>query len=266
MNSNHAEPRSRRTRPIPSRWRLVTFAACLAAVSVASACSGDGTPSGITRPETPLVTAPGGTSPTEEPAEAPEEAAPEPTDAPAPVPTAAPEPEAPADGDDVEGDGATTEETVAVVLLILFVLGVILILITWLSRRSSARHHDAELRPRLQSISSRARWVVDQGVPAMLSTADPTALQTTWTTVNSTLVEVQQEANGLVRSVDANGGRALADLGAAAASLRSTVDTGYQMRLQHADDHDLVGATDRSVLAQCDQLRRAVDTFEMTTS
>lgn len=250
----------------------MTLVAVVAAAAAATACSGEGVPADVTRPETPLVTLPEGTlpdvsapAPTEAPAPEPT-AVPEPPGEPAPEPTAAPAPEGPAPTDPVEGDGATTEETIAVVLLILLVLAVVIGLVAWLARRSGARRHDEELRPRLRSISSRARWVLDQGVPAMLGAVDPAALSSTWTTVNTALVEIQQESNGLVSSVEGDGGRALADLGAAVASLRGALDTGYQMRLQHADDHELVAATDRAILTQADHLRRAVDALELATS
>lgn len=237
-------------------------AVAVATMGLLAACSSDGTPGDVTRPDEPLVTRPDGTTPATEPAPEPTDApAPAPTDAPAPEPTDAPEEPATSEP---EGDDTTTEETIAIVLLIVLAGAIIGGLIVWLTRRSGGR--DDTVRRQLASISTHTRWVIDQGIPALLATTDPAILHTAWNSVNTSLIDLQHELNAVAPGVGTEGAAALADLGTAVASTRASLDSGYQMRLQHPDDAELVGAADRSILAQRDQLERSIRSFEMATA
>ena len=100
----------------------------------------------------------------------------------------------------------------------------------------------------------------------MLGPTDPVALQSTWTTVNTTLSEIQQQLIAIPRSTDAQSSRALSDLETAVASMRGSLDSGYQMRIQHPGQPEVVGASDRAILAQRDQLLRAIEAFEIATA
>ncbi len=253
MTTNSTSPNRRReSRSSRPTARRIVIAGSVSIV-VLGACSGDGVPTDITRPEQPLVTAPAGSNPGTDPAPSPTEApAPEPTAAPepAPEPTAAPEAGPPATTEPTDtGDGTTTEEAVVVVLLILLVVGVIVGLIAWVSGRSRSRRRSEEsVRSELASISSRARWVIDQGVPVMIGTLDPLQLESAWTSANTTLLDLQRELNSVAGALSGDGSRALSELGTAIASMRSSLDSGYRMRVQHADQPDLVSATDRAIL------------------
>lgn len=243
------------------------FVAAMAAIVLGVGCSGDGDASGVTRPDDPAVTLPEGAT---DPAPAPTDpVGAEPTVA--PEPTAAPEqpapPEQPVTTEPIdEGDGTTGGEAVAIALL-LVLLAAVIGLIVWLARRSDGpRHLDDSSRRQFASISTRTRWVVDQGVPSLLGSSDPVAQQSTWTMVDSTLREVHQELIGIPRSGDAQAARALSDLELAVASMRGALDSGYQMRTQHPEQPDVVGAVDRAILIQREQLLRAITAFEIDTA
>ena len=164
-----------------------------------------------------------------------------------------------------EGDGTTGGEAIAIAILLL-ALATVIGLVVRLARRSDGhRPTDDSSRRRLTSISTRTRWVAEQGVPAVLGSADPTALQSTWMSVNTTLNEVQQD---LITMAAAEGGglRALSDLANAVASMRGSLDSGYRMRIERPGQPDVVAAVDRSILAQRDQLLRAIEAFEIATA
>jgi hypothetical protein len=80
--------------------------------------------------------------------------------------------------------------------------------------------------------------------------------------VSTTLLDVQQELNAVAADVGVEGSGALADLGSAIVSMRSSLDSGYQVRTRQSGDAELVATTDRAILAQRDQLVRAVEAFE----
>ena len=238
--------------------------AIVGAALLLGACSGENLPADITRPDEPLVTLPEGGSP-EEPAPEPTDApAPEPTDAPAPEPTEAPsEPVT----SEPEGDGATTEETIAIILLIVALVGLVLGLVAWLTRRSKGSSPaPADLRPKLVSISTRSRWLSDQAVPTLLATTDPAALQAAWGPMSSNLNALQGELMDVAGRIDVDASAALTGLGTSVAAMRGALEHGYQMRLQHSTDPDLVAPSDQAILAQSDQLRRAIQAFEYATA
>lgn len=244
-------------------------AGVVAAVALGAGCSGDGGASDVTRPDEPLVTLPDTSI----------DPGPTPTDAPAPEPTVAPEPEPttppeqpvttaqpPATEPIDDGDGTTDEEAAAIAILIL-VLGAVIGLVVWMSRRSDDRRRaDESHRRRLASISANTRWVVNQGVPSVLGPTDPVTFHSTWTTVSTTLSDIQQELIAIPRSNDAQLSRALSELDTAVASMRGSLDTGYQMRIQHPGEPEFVGASDRAILAQREQLLRAIEAFEISTA
>jgi uncharacterized protein (DUF1778 family) len=99
----------------------------------------------------------------------------------------------------------------------------------------------------------------------VLGSADPTALQSTWMSVNTTLNEVQQDLITMA-AAEGGGSRALSDLANAVASMRGSLDSGYRMRIEQPGQPDVVAAVDRSILAQRDQLMRAIEAFEIATA
>lgn len=258
MNNTTVKRRLRATNPGARRSAMV---AVVGAVVLLGACSGENLPSDATRPDEPLVTLPDGGEP-----------APEPTDAPTPEPTepAAPEPtEAPTEPvtSEPEEDGTTTEETIAIILLIVALVGLVVGLVTWLTRRSKGDDPaPADLRPQLVSISTRSRWVADQGVPTLLGTTEPAALQAAWGAISSNLNELQRELTDAAGRIDVDATAALTELGTSVAGMRSAMEHGYQMRLQHATEPELIAPSDQTILAQTDQLRRSIQAFEYATA
>jgi len=267
-----ADSSARSRRATRSRRRAIVLAGVAAVVALGAGCSGDGGASDITRPDEPLVTLPDNTI---EPGPSPTDPPPQPSVPPeqtvAPQPTAPPEQpattEQPVTAEPIdEGDGTTNGEAAAIGILLL-ALGAIIGLVVWLSRRSDDRRRtDDSFRRRLASISASTRWVVDQGIPALLGPTDPVTSQSTWTTVNTTLSDVQQQLIAIPRSSDAQSSRALSDLENAVASMRGSIDSGYRVRLEHPGQPEIVGASDRAILAQRDQLMRAIPAFEVATA
>lgn len=256
--------------------------AAVAAVSAAAlGCSGENLPADVTRPEDPTVTLPDGADEaapaptaapeaTAAPAPEPEPTAapapePEPTAAPAPEPepTAAPAPPATAAPEPIEATDEDSNDQTLVIVAVLLALAVVIGLIVWSRKRSASRRHDDdEFGRQLASISSRLRWLLDQGVPSLLAATDVVAAQSTWTTANTTLNDVQQQLFTMPPERTAAANQQVADLQQAIAGMRSALDSAYQMRARHAGEPDIIAATDQAVLAQRDLLRRAIEAFE----
>jgi hypothetical protein len=246
--------------------------AVVGAALLLGACSDEDLPADTTRPDEPLLTLPEGDAPGAPAPEPTDVPAPAPTDAPAPAPTDAPAPqptEAPSEPvtSEPEGDGATAEETIAIILLIVALVGLVLGLVAWLTPRSKGSAvATADLHPKLVSISTRSRWLADQAVPTLLATTDPAALQAAWGPMSSNLNTLQGELTDVAGRIDVDASAALTELGTSVAAMRGALEYGYQMRLQHLTDPELVTPSDQAILAQSDRLRRAIQAFEYATA
>ena len=161
-----------------------------------------------------------------------------------------------------EDDGLTSEEWFVVILIAVFVLLVVIAIAAMTSRRSRRRdeEHTSD-QHRLDDVTRRSRLIHDSAVPSVLQATDSTALQTTWATVRSQLIDVETEIESFTRSVPDDGARtALHELGLAVAGVRGALEANVGLRSDaaNADRADLLDSSTQTVLMRNEQLESAL--------
>jgi hypothetical protein len=235
--------------------RRTVVAAVVIGAAVLAACGGDGDPP-LGTSDRPGVTAPpdGTTAPQPEPTTAPE---PQPTPAPEPEPEAPPTEEAPP----AEDESLTTEEWIAIGLIVLVVLGALVGIVAFLRRGDDEPGNDSKPQ-RLADITRASRSIHDSTVIRLLQTTDAVTLQSGWGVAQQQFVDLEQRIAALTAEVgDPAGQQTLQQLGAALDGLRGALSSYVALRVDpaSAQQTELVQQSQQSVLARNQQLDAAVN-------
>lgn len=239
----------------PTRRRRIV-GAVIVATALLAACGDDG--------ESPLGT--GGPPAASTPSEG--TTAPEPTSAPAPEPTSAPEPppdeqtppaESQPAGETADDESLTTEEWIAIGLVVLVVLGALVGIVAFL-RRDDEPANDSKPQ-RLADITRASRSIHDSTVIRLLQTTDPVTLQSGWGVAQQQLGDIEQRIVALtVEVADPAGQQTLQQLGSALAGLQGALASYVGLRVDPASagQTDLVQQAQQTVLARNQQLDVAI--------
>jgi hypothetical protein len=254
------------------RWVLPLMA--VIGMLLIAACSGDGTlPSNPELPESgdtrPALTAPPAQEPAPEeppaeepPAEEPPAEEPPAEEPPAEEPPAEEPPAEAAPEEPTDEEGLTGEEWALLIVLGLVILALV-IGAAALASRSSRRRREAHgsLQRRLDDITRGCRSIHDSAVVAILQSANPVTLQSTWAAARAQLVDLEARVRSLTPELpEESQRRSLHELGEAVAGVQGALEANVGLRLESevADQGDLIEASNRTVLYRSEQLESAL--------
>ena len=160
---------------------------------------------------------------------------------------------------EAEDGGLSSEQWIGLIVLGALVIGAIIAVTAWISGRSKRSGHEMVERSRqVNEVISRSRWVHDQATLSVLATTDPTALQSTWSTVQAQLLDLEASI-AASRSGDPVLDSEMAHVGRSVGDLRGALAADVALRLtSQGQQLELVEASRRTVLQRNDELERAL--------